>query len=132
MVDFDEDNLVSISDLKEHIDPDGKTTYIGVADAHGIESFLLARDNPKMWFSLRMRANLNRQRHAIFYIADLTENQVKMIKHEIDNECYKRALELILLTENLKVPQDHISSLELIPNDALDPYNPDPIGKDDF
>ncbi len=51
--------------------------YFGIADAHGIESFIQGEpdssENSSKAMMLHMRAGANRHRHAVVYIADLTE-----------------------------------------------------------
>lgn len=100
--------------------------YIGIADAHGIESFLPYDDN-KEAFPIALRANANRQRHAVVYIAELGTEEVKSIKALVEASKFKEALILMKqVARTIGFPERHVKeysqSWELIPNDLLDPY----------
>ena len=53
---------------------------IGIADAHGIESYFDTKGNEEKFLSLHLRASHNRQRHAVFYIAEISEKEDKEIR----------------------------------------------------
>lgn len=110
--------------------------YIGIADAHGLESFVPARrfnleeesftlDTPAIAF-MNMRANANRQRHSVVYKADLSPADADVINSlyaEGDyisalNELKSRARSVSLI----KSPGAE-KSWGLIPNPDLDPFS---------
>jgi len=47
-------------------------TYVGIADAHGVESFMDGKKG-KVPVVLKLRANANRQRHALIYQMQLSD-----------------------------------------------------------
>lgn len=99
-------------------------TYIGVADAHGIESLHRKEDTTSFDRSCRMiRADANRQRHAVYFEADLDKSALKVINEYLNNNKYALALEWLkrLSIELRSLPQ-HEKSWKLIPNVDLDPY----------
>ena len=57
-----------------------KKTFVGIADCHGLESFLPMEGNEKQLGFLVMRANANRHRHALVYQVELDEHQEGLIK----------------------------------------------------
>ena len=94
--------------------------YIGIADAHGLESFY--RSDEKSFGGkqfLQLRASLNRQRHACFYESDLNKFEAGLIKKLMSEGMYKAALNILKQHE---VSIDCIDSWDLIPNSKLDPY----------
>lgn len=99
-------------------------TFVGVADCYGVESFLKKDSEPSsQLIRLKMRADLNRQRHAIFYEADLDDNSIKKINLKIDKQLYEDAFNVMRKEAlSLRVPIQHSNSLNLIPNPKLDPY----------
>jgi len=101
--------------------------YCGIADAHGIESFIPEEDYKAKPFPFQMRADANRQRHAVFYVVELTEDRVETIKELLGKNDYKKALTVLKkLAITIGFPTNRKSSYEnswdLIPNDRLDPY----------
>ena len=48
--------------------------YCGIADAHGLESFMECEGMGSAPFNLTMRASLNRQRHAMVYWVELPDD----------------------------------------------------------
>ena len=112
----------------------------GVADCHGIESFVpytKDTETARLLFALDMRAMANRQRHAVVYIADLPKGAVENINKKLrgtDPRRFKASLEAIkkqatrvLFYENGRVvdqdkPSQYMKSWGLIPNDDLDPF----------
>ena len=100
------------------------TTYIGVADAHGIESFNEKDDCTSFERHCRiMRAGANRQRHAVYFEADLDKMGASVVQEHLDTGNCALALEwLKRLSLELRSLPEHESSWKLIPNVDLDPY----------
>jgi hypothetical protein len=104
--------------------------YFGIADAHGIESFIQGEpdspENSSKAMMLHMRAGANRHRHAVVYIADLTEEAAALIQADLDDGLFPEALDN-LKGEALNVSLTNLPGAEkswrLIPNPDLDPYN---------
>ena len=103
--------------------------YMGIADAHGIESFVRseAADDSTRGM-LQMRAACNRQRHAVFFEVVLNDEQVAKVQKEIDDQDWEAAL-LALKSAASEVGEialagggDELGSFELIPNSRLDPW----------
>jgi hypothetical protein len=104
-------------------------TYCGIADAHGLESFMECEGMAKAPFTLTMRAQLNRQRHAMVYWVELPDDKAEQM-----NEAIKQAQEdnnwhtpLLLLknpdfTDTVAFEHSMKDSWDMIPNDRLDPY----------
>jgi hypothetical protein len=100
------------------------TTYVGVADAHGIESFHEKDQTNDFDRQCRvMRADSNRQRHAVYYEVDLDKAAFKVVNAHLEDGNCALALEWLkrLSTELRSLPH-HAESWELIPNVNLDPY----------
>ncbi len=112
-------------------------TYIGIADCHGLESFIslvtFALDKLSGKSSsytsqlqlLYLRAQANRHRHAVVYRVKLDSKDAKKVQLLIDNHNYKEALIKLKkfaveveVEKSLGMPK----SWKLIPNDDLDPY----------
>jgi hypothetical protein len=104
--------------------------YFGIADAHGIESFIKGdpsdEKNAQQAMILQLRAGANRHRHAVVYVVDIPEDAAESIEADLADGLYMEAL------DNLKgsVKSLQLTSLpgaekswELIPNPDLDPYN---------
>lgn len=100
------------------------TTYVGVADAHGIESFHEKDQTTSFDRQCRiMRAGANRQRHAVYFEADLDKPALKIINGHLDDKQYGLALEwLKRLSLELRSLPGYEDSWKLIPNVELDPY----------
>ena len=101
-----------------------KTTYVGVADAHGIESFNEKENTTDFERHCQiMRAGANRQRHAVYFEADLDKSAFKVVNEHLNEGNYALALEwLKRLSLELRSLPEHESSWKLIPNVDLDPY----------
>ena len=102
------------------------TTFIGIADCHGLESFLPMEGNESNLGFMVMRASANRHRHALVYQVDLNEQQVSMINTALEGGGYIKAFQMLhdpAFIENVGVEQSMLSSWEMIPNPRLDPYN---------
>jgi len=106
--------------------------YYGIADAHGIESFFteeqLKDNNTLGQGGLMLRASLNRQRHAIFYMAEIDIMTEVLVNKYLKEGDYKTALEKMKdYCYSYGFPMDckdeYQKSWDLIPNDKLDPYS---------
>ena len=96
---------------------------MGIADAHGIESFL--DYDQKTATILGMRAMLNRQRHAVLYVVEIDD--ATEVEAHIKSGDYEEALRI--LKEKCKVvsfpatyAESFAKSWRLIPNAELDPF----------
>ena len=102
-----------------------KIRYMGIADCHGIESFIPLKGNEKQAFYFKMRANANRQRHAVLYVVDLDKGQAGLIKDTIEKGEYIKALKFLKAVP-VMFPEDmatlYSKSWKLIPNPELDPW----------
>lgn len=99
---------------------------MGIADAHGIESFVPVDGNEKQAFIFKMRAMANRHRHALWYIVEISEAGVKRVQKEIDKRDWPQALRVLKKSKKtLWLPDqaNAIKSWNLIPNSDLDPYS---------
>ena len=101
-------------------------TYYGIADAHGIESFFTEEEMHKTKFPYVLRADLNRQRHAVFYEVELLLPDVEVVKQLIKKGKYQESLQFIKKNlKKLSFPKaqstDYGKSWKLIPNPDLDP-----------
>lgn len=99
-------------------------TFVGVADAHGIESFSEKNDCTSFERQCRiMRAGANRQRHAVYFEADLDKMGEQVIQEYLDVGDCALALEwLKRLSLELRSLPGMENSWKLIPNVDLDPY----------
>lgn len=109
----------------------GKTKcFTGIADAHGIESFIGCDGPPGTGSTmLAMRASLNRQRHALVYWVELDAVQQEIIEAllaDVDNdERFTDACRLLHdsdFVEIVSVEQEMLRSWNMLPNHDLDPY----------
>lgn len=115
-----------------------KMQYVGLADAHGLESFipwtntyvisLLNKDKAAndMVSMLFWRARANRHRHAVVYRATLSQEDANIVNDLVDKGKFKEALiklkklaSVVEITNTLGMKK----SWNLIPNDDLDPYD---------
>ena len=101
--------------------------YLGIADAHGIESFVSEEEYKAKPFPFQLRADSNRQRHAVTYVVELTTDRVAIIDKLLKENKYEKALtELKKQAVTIGFPQNRLSEYEkswkLIPNSKLDPY----------
>ena len=104
--------------------------YFGIADAHGIESFIQGEpdssENSSKTMMLHMRAGANRQRHAVVYIVDISESTAQDVEDLLEEKDYEGALvRLKLSVESLQLTNlpGAEKSWRLIPNSDLDPYS---------
>ena len=94
----------------------------GIADCHGIESYI--EDEKKVGFMV-MRAMLNRQRHAVVYMTEVTQDIDESMKRYIEKQDWKGALKLLKqygVTFPERYSEQFKNSWSLIPNDKLDPW----------
>ena len=103
----------------------GEKTYIGIADAHGIESIIpeeSADSHRKFVFSFR--ANANRQRHAVSYAVTLDDEGFAKVEEQIKAGNFVNALHVLKLrAKEVRVEStQHEKSWHMIPNPDLDPY----------
>ena len=103
------------------------TKYVGLAAAHGIEIFISEAEYNNMTYPIQMRADANRQRHAVAFVVELTDDRAKIIKASIKAQKFKKALkELKNLAVTIGFPEGRVEAYEkswtLIPNSKLDPW----------
>jgi CxxC motif-containing protein (DUF1111 family) len=103
-------------------------TFCGVADAHGIESFMPKEANTHAGL-MQLRATTNRQRHAVYFELELDEANAEIIEEQMQNgNCAKALLELKVIVDEEELPVrlagggDVAASFNLIPNPDLDPW----------
>jgi hypothetical protein len=98
--------------------------YIGIADAHGLESFSREDDasSDRRKF-LQLRASLNRQRHACFYQLDLNSFEAALIEKLCDKRMYKSALRILKQHPDIMIEKHCKDSWEKIPDSKLDPWH---------
>ena len=104
--------------------------YFGIADAHGIESFIEGdpndNKNSQTAMMLHMRAGANRQRHAVVYVVDIPEIVAQDIDELLSEANYIDALvRLKMSVKDLvltRLPGAE-KSWKMIPNPDLDPYS---------
>ena len=102
----------------------GLTTYAGVADCHGIESFQPKDGMSSFERSCRiMRAAANGQRHAIYYEASMEPAAAKIVEEYLQDGEHEAALHrLKRVSSEFSVLPEHEKSLHMIPDRSLDPY----------
>ena len=101
--------------------------YYGLADAHGIETFEPYSNKTTDKFPYNMRAQLNRQRHALYFEIEIEKVDANIVKALLEKKDFigafkfikKRAV-IIGFPENDRLAYE--KSWELIPNPKLDPY----------
>ena len=113
--------------------------HIGIADCHGLESFIPAKkfnaedmtlediDNGVLQMML-LRAQFNPQRHAILYRVELSREDASIIYGLIEDGNYIRALEHMKETAiEIELADSTGRNKEkiwrMIPNPDLDPYH---------
>ena len=101
------------------------TEFIGLADAHGIESFKRVEDTDNSFVSiLGLRAAHNRQRHAVVYRAFLNETGEKRVLKNIEDGHFMKALKTMRFNaDEIFVENGWEKSWGLIPNPDLDPWH---------
>ena len=101
--------------------------YYGLADAHGIETFAPYSNRKNDTFPYNMRAQLNRQRHALYFEIEIEKVDADIVKALLDKKDFitafkiikKRAVIIGFPEENRP---EYEKSWELIPNPELDPW----------
>ena len=98
---------------------------VGIADCHGIESYI---DETKLTestlWTLKLRAQANRQRCALVYKAEVSEELDAKVNKAIKNKKFETALRLIKREAEVKL-EDSPAAIEhwkLIPNAKLDAF----------
>jgi len=104
--------------------------YFGIADAHGIESFIKGdpaeSEHTHQVMILNLRAGANRHRHAVVYVVDIPEDTAEEIDDLIISGNYIGALEHLkgsVKSLQLTTLPGAEKSWGLIPNPDLDPYH---------
>jgi len=122
-----EEELKTKVRMQHTINPVG---YYGIADAHGIESFqpqTTGKEANHEKFGMQLRAEYNRQRHAIYYEIQIEKHDADIVNALIDKGNFIKAFEIIKkraitigFPENVR--KQYQNSWELIPNPKLDPW----------
>ena len=104
--------------------------YFGIADAHGIESFVKGEptdpEHSHTAMILHLRAGANRHRHAVVFVVDLSEEDAESIEADLADGLYLEALDNLkgsVKTVQLSKLPGAEKSWGLIPNPDLDPYS---------
>lgn len=108
-------------------------TRVGIADCHGIESYKptepMTEDgsvNIQGGLALELRANSNRQRHAVLYIAEVDLQTDQIIQIHLKGGRWEEALEILKAQAiSISFPDanpGYAKSWDLIPNPKLDPW----------
>tara|TARA_B100001123_G_C15305890_1_gene1022669 strand:+ start:88 stop:405 length:318 start_codon:yes stop_codon:yes gene_type:complete len=100
-------------------------TYVGIADAHGIESWNRKEDVSDRDRSYQIiRADANRQRHAIYYEVDVEADDAQTIEGILEDQDWILALEKLKeYAQIFRTMPNHEKSIRLIPNPDLDPWS---------
>ena len=115
-------------------------TYFCLADAHGIESFMEYEEYEKTNFPFTVRAEANRQRHAITFVIDLNQSEVDKIYECLEKSYFIEAFNVIkrayISMSKIGNPQekgmikypegledDYLQSFMILPDHNLDPWN---------
>ena len=109
-------------------------TFIGIADCHGLESFMPLEGNEKHLGFLVLRAGANRQRHALVYQVEFDDTQEEIFKAVLADGDYIKACEMLhdpSFIETVGVEQSMLPSWEMIPNPRLDPFGGRFIGEEE-
>ena len=101
--------------------------YYGLADAHGIETFEPYVNRKDDSFPYNMRAQLNRQRHALYFEIEIEKVDANIVKALLDKKDFIGAFKMVKKRAVIiGFPQENRSeyekSWELIPNPKLDPW----------
>ena len=101
--------------------------YYGIADAHGIETFQLYEYRKDDKFPYNMRAQLNRQRHALYFEIEIEKVDADIVKVLIHKKDFIGAFKMIKKRAVIiGFPEanrpEYEKSWELIPNPKLDPW----------
>lgn len=97
-------------------------TFIGIMDAHGLESFLDKNDKKTSVSILKLRADSNIHRHAFVYQVELDDQQESSAQKLIDNKDWKQACLYLKSLNTFSCEKSRMKSARLVPNDDLDPF----------
>jgi hypothetical protein len=115
-----------VNDIKQKTEQN-LITMGGIADCHGIESFLPEERFDEQSSILLLRAETNRQRHAVVYEVTLKPKDVYNINKQLNEGLYKEALLMMKMTAvGIGFPTSSLKSYKkswlMIPNSKLDPW----------
>ena len=101
--------------------------YYGLADAHGIETFEPYSNSKNDTFPYNMRAQLNRQRHALYFEIEIEKVDADIVKALLDKKDFNTAFKIIkkravIIGFPEENRPEYEKSWELIPNPELDPW----------
>ena len=100
--------------------------YYGIADCHGIESFIKEDDDMDKHMNIMgIRASANKQRHAVLYAVRMTSEGARKIDNLLNKQEYINALKELkrIAGDNIAIPKGSSkNSWTKIPNPELDPY----------
>ena len=98
------------------------TTYHGVMDCHGVESF---REYESEFGRncLTIRANSNPQRHAIYFQAEIPKPEFLAINKMLEGSNWKDACRYIKTLDGVRFFGP--GKINKIPDSSIDPYHPD-------
>jgi len=98
---------------------------VGIADCHGIESYIDEKRLTKSTlYTLKLRAQANRQRCALIYKAKVSEELDAKVNEALKNKKFETALRLIKRGAQVEL-EDSPAAKEhwkLIPNAKLDAF----------
>tara|TARA_Y100000004_G_scaffold139106_1_gene157861 strand:- start:299 stop:631 length:333 start_codon:yes stop_codon:yes gene_type:complete len=100
-------------------------TYIGIIDAHGLESLSPKSEGNENFFY--MRASLNRQRHSTYFEIDVEPLVAANIIDVCSNGDPISACKMVKDQDTLRVPTEWAESVSLLPNPRLDPWHSEDI-----
>lgn len=95
------------------------SVFLGIADAHGLES--LIEERKVSLVILQLRAEANRHRHAVVYRVVLPEEEAEIIRQELGKDPVS-ALMRLKEALGIEVEKKFVRSWKMIPNHSLDPY----------
>ena len=98
-----------------------KQKYVGIIDAHGLETLQQKTKENAVFFY--MRATLNRQRHSTYFEIEVEP----LVAANIIDVCAggdpPGACVMVQKQETLKVPDCMEDSVGMLPDSTLDPWN---------
>mgnify|MGYP003628148902 CR=1 FL=1 len=102
-----------------------ENTYVGIADAHGIESWNRKEDVSERDRCIKViRADANRQRHAIYYEVKMGLEDAQTVEDILKDQDWVLALEKLKeFSKEFRTMPNHEKSIKLIPNPDLDPWS---------
>ena len=103
-------------------------TRVGIADAHGIESYFDESKSPTSTVTLALRAEFNRQRHAVFFQVKVTKEVDKKMNAYLSKKDFEEALRYLKAHASeiafpARMAKFYEKSWALIPNKGLDPWS---------